>query len=85
MLGYTDMEELVLKDFDTFFYKGKHIKGFHTYYFCHKQVQLVAQLTEERFGKFKPEFSKRKDIKDFIHILNHLFFLGVGAGDNLHK
>ena len=85
MLGYTDMEALVLEDFETFNHNGKKIVGLHTYYFYKKHIQMAAQLTEQRFGKFKPEFSKRTDVKDFIHGLNHLFFFGVAAGDNLHK
>lgn len=77
MLNGVILEHIAEEDFDTFDFADNSMREYCGYHRA-KHVQMVVQLTEQRFAH-ETAYGWR-DVEDFIHGLNHIFFNGVAAG-----
>lgn len=73
----TAVEQNIEKDFDEFDFADKPMEK----YCAHnrtKHIQMATQIVIQVFGENADAPSR--DVADFIHGLNHIFFNGVAAG-----
>lgn len=80
MLEYQAVETMVREDFEAFDFSDSPIERYCQWSKKH-HIQRAAQLTMQAFSN-KVCYSTT-EVADFVHGLNHLFFLGVGAGQAL--
>lgn len=81
--NYEIVEFYVIKDFDSFNFIDKPIEWYCAYNRS-KHIQMATHLTLKTFTECEKSFGT-VDLEDFIHGLNHIFFNGVVAGQNLEQ
>lgn len=74
-MNWEQIETMVREDFEQF--TRGDIEPIPQYY-KRKHIALATQLVEQAYS-WKECYSMT-EVRDFIHGLNHLFFLGEGAG-----
>lgn len=80
MLDYMTIETMVRQDFETFDFSPSPIDKYCQWH-KKRHIGMATQLTINAFSN-KTSYLM-SEVEDFIHGLNHLFFLGVGAGQTL--
>lgn len=82
MLIYQNVETLVRQDFEAFDFSNSPIERCCQWH-KKRHIHMATQLTLNAFSN-KSCYMK-SDVEDFVHGLNHLFFLGVGCGQTMER
>ena len=80
MLDYMTIEMMVRQDFETFDLLSSPIER-HCPWHKKRHISMATQLTINAFSNKTCYLVS--EVEDFVHGLNHLFFLGVGCGQTL--
>ena len=82
MLDYQTVETMVRQDFEAFDFSNSPIEkkcAWHKKQYIRMATQMVLNAFSNKTCYLMSE------VEDFIHGLNHLFFLGVGCGQSMER